>query len=176
MKDAKAAPHPWMVYGLIVIGVIARLVPHPWNATPVMAIALFGGTYLSKRWAVLLPLITIVASDAILGWHNTMAFNWIAFALTGMLAWWVRPQPSAARIFSASLLGSILFFLITNFGVWAVGGIYPHSQAGLSDCFIAAIPFYRNTLAGDLVFTAVFFGSYSLLRGFQASPASAKTE
>ncbi len=176
MKDKQAAPNPWMVYGLIIIGVIARLVPHPWNTTPVMAIALFGGTYLSKRWAILLPLITIIASDAILGWHNTMAFNWLAFALTGTLAWWVRPKPSAIRIFSASLLGSLLFFFITNFGVWAIGGIYPHSEAGLRNCFIAAIPFYRNTLAGDLIFTTVFFGSYSLLRGPRTSLASVKTE
>lgn len=155
---------PWLVFGLILIGVVARLVPHPWNATPIMAIALFGGTYLSKRWAILLPLVTIIASDVILGWHDTMLFTWAAFALTGLLAWWLRPHPSAGRIFTASVAGSLIFFLVTNFGVWLVGGLYPPTMAGLQECFIAAIPFYRNTFLGDLVYTCAFFGAYALLQ------------
>lgn len=153
---------PWLVFGLVFIGVVARLVPHPWNATPVMAIALFGGTYLSKRWAILLPLMTIIASDYLIGWHNTMVFSWVAFALTGALAWWVRPRPSAGRILTASVAGSLIFFLVTNFGVWVAGGLYPHTATGLRECFVAAIPFYRNTFLGDLVYTCAFFGTYAL--------------
>lgn len=153
----------WLIYGLIVLGVAARLVPHPWNATPVMAIALFGGTFLAKRWAVLLPLATVIASDFILGWHNTIPFTWTAFVLTGALAFWIRRKPRFLRIAAASLAGSALFFLITNLGVWWVGELYPRTLEGLRTCFIAAIPFYRNTLLGDLAFTALFFGSAALL-------------
>lgn len=164
MKNAQTPHRLWIVYGLIVAGIIARLVPHPWNATPVMAIALFGGAYLSKRWGILLPLITVIASDSILGWHNTMAFSWAAFILTGMLAGFLRRQPSALRILGVSVTGSLIFFIVTNFGVWAVGGLYAPTLQGLQECFIAAVPFYRNTLLGDLVYTAAFFGAYHLLQ------------
>ena len=152
-----------LVYGLILLGVVARLVPHPWNATPVMAIALFGGTYLSKRWSLLLPLATVAISDLLIGWHNTMPFTWGAFLLTGMLAWWIRRDPSAGRIVTGSLLGSLLFFFVTNVGVWIVGELYPRTIAGLWECYVAAIPFLRGTLLGDLVYAAVLFGSYHLL-------------
>jgi len=154
--------HRVMIIGFLLLGVLARLVPHPWNATPVMAIALFGGTYLSKRWAILLPLLIIAISDLILGWHSTIAFTWGAFILTGMLAWWVRRQPSSSRILMGALAGSMLFFVITNFGVWITGELYPRTFAGLWTCYAAAIPFFRSSLLGDLVYTTVFFGSYAL--------------
>lgn len=152
----------WLICSLILLGVVSRLVPHPWNATPVMAMALFGGTYLSKRWSILLPLAAVAISDVFLGWHNTIAFTWGAFALTGLLAWWVRAHPSATRIFVGALSGSVAFFLITNFGVWVVGDLYPRTAAGFWECYVAAIPFFRGTLMGDLVYTAVFFGGYQL--------------
>jgi hypothetical protein len=158
---------PWygvhgFVIGLIVLGVVSRLFPHPWNATPVMAIALFGGTYLSKRWAILLPLMIVAVSDVLIGWHDTIPFTWGAFVLTGMLAWWIRRSPSAFRIMASALSGSVLFFLITNFGVWVAGSLYPRTAAGLWHCYVAAIPFFRNTVIGDLIYTTVFFGGYAL--------------
>ena len=149
--------------GLILLGVVARLVPHPWNATPVTAIALFGGTYLSKRASVVLPLVIVAISDFLLGWHHTMPFTWGAFVLTAMLGWWVRRRASAGRIATAALVGSALFFVITNFGVWLPGDLYPLTWAGLWQCYVAAVPFFRATLVGDLVFTAVFFGSFALV-------------
>ena len=152
-----------IVYGLIFLGIVSRLVPHPWNATPVMAIALFGGAYLSRRWSIVLPLVIVGLSDLLIGWHNTIPFTWSAFALTGLLGWWIREHASAWRIMSGSLIGSVLFFVVTNFGVWAVGELYPRTIAGLWECYIAAIPFFRGTLLGDLTYTAVLFGSYALL-------------
>ena len=141
--------HPWLIIGLMMLGIVARLVPHAWNATPLTAIALLGGTYLAKRWAILLPLIIVAASDAILGWHNTILFTWAAFALTGVIGLWVRQRPHISRIATGALIGSGLFFLITNFGVWIAGELYARTLAGLQQCFIAAIPFWRNTLVGD---------------------------
>lgn len=154
--------HPWIVLAFVCLGVLARLVPHPWNATPVMAIALFGGTYLSRRWAILLPLAIVAISDVWLGWHNTILFTWGAFVLTGLTAWWVRQRPSPSRIVAGSLGGSLLFFVLTNFGVWLVGELYPRTAAGLWACYVAAIPFFRSTLLGDLVYTVVLFGGYRL--------------
>ena len=159
LSDAR---RPWFIYGLILLGLVARLVPHPWNATPVMAIALFGGTYLSKRWAIVLPLCIVAISDLLIGWHDTVPFTWGAFVLTGMIAWWVRRRPTPGRILAASLTGSTAFFIITNFGVWLVGRLYPLTLSGLWQCYVAAIPFFRNTLLGDLVSTAALFGGYAL--------------
>ena len=148
--------------GFVLIGVLARLVPHPWNVTPLTAIALFAGAYLPRRSSILLPLGMVVFSDWLIGWHNTMPFTWGAVVLTTGLGWWVRRQPKAWRILTGTLAGSIGFFLITNFGVWWVGGLYPLTMAGLRACYVTAIPFFRNILLGDLVYTAVFFGSYAL--------------
>ena len=156
--------------GLIVLGVVSRVVPHPWNATPVTAIALFGGAYLSKRASIVMPLAIVAMSDFLLGWHHTTPFTWGAFVLTAMLGWWVRRRASTGRIAGASLFGSIMFFLITNFGVWLPGDLYPRTMAGLWACYVAAVPFFRATLVGDLVFTAVFFGSFALATRLGSAP------
>jgi hypothetical protein len=164
---------PWLVYGLILLGIVARLTPHPWNATPTMAIALFAGTHLSKRWALALPLLMVGATDVILLWHGTVPFTWGAFALTGLLAWWIRPRPTAGRIAAASVAGSVLFFLITNFGVWATQALYPRTPDGLWQCYVAALPFFRNTVLGDLFYAVALFGGYALLA--HARPARASS-
>lgn len=154
----------WIVCALLLVGLMARIAPHPWNATPVMAIALFGGTYVSKRWAIILPWSIVALTDFILGWHTTIPFTWGAMILTGLLAWWVRTRPTPERVLTASLAGSLLFFTITNFGVWLVGGLYPRTLAGLAQCYVAAIPFFRGTLLGDLFYTTVLFGGYAIWR------------
>ena len=163
MVRDKPSERPWIIMGLILMGVVARLVPHPPNVTPLTAIALFGGTYLSRRWAVLLPLSIVGISDLLLGWDAAIPFSWAAFALTGLVAWWVRARPGPGRIAAGALAGSVAFFLITNFGVWLIGELYPRTTAGFWECYVAAIPFFRNTVMGDLVYTAVFFGSYALI-------------
>ena len=162
MDHAEQSTSPVLVYGLLLLGIVARLVPHPWNATPLIAIALFGGTYLSKRWALALPLVIVAASDIALGWHSTIPFTWGAFASIGMLAWWIRSHPSATRIAAGSLAGSALFFLVTNFGVWLTQALYPHTMQGLWQCYVAGLPFFRNALLGDLAYTTAIFGLYAL--------------
>ncbi len=165
---------PWLVFGLILLGVVSRIVPHPWNATPVMAIALFGGTYLPKRWAILLPLLIVAVSDFIIGWHSTVPFTWGALALTGLLGWWIRQRPGAGRVVCGAVGGSVLFFLISNFGVWVDGSLYPRTLSGLQECFVAAIPFFRGTLLGDLIFVTVFFGSVALVDTPRALPVRSR--
>lgn len=165
---------PWLVFGLILLGVVSRIVPHPWNATPVMAIALFGGTYLPKRWAILLPLLIVAVSDLIIGWHSTVPWTWGALALTGLLGWWIRQRPGASRVVAGAVGGSVLFFLISNFGVWVEGSLYPRTLSGLQECFVAAIPFFRGTLLGDLIFVTVFFGGFALAATPRAFPARSR--
>ena len=143
----------WLIAGLIGFGMLSRLIPHPWNATPVMAIAL------------LVPLALVAGSDALLGWHAVIPFTWGAFVLTGMLGWWLRGHARPGRVLTAAVSGSCLFFVISNFGVWLMEGMYPHTAAGLIECYAAAVPFFRNGLLGDLVYTAVLFGAYTLASG-----------
>ncbi len=152
-----------LVIGLLLIGIMARLLPHPPNATPLMAIALFGGTYLPKRWAIWVPLAIVALSDLILGWHSTVPFTWSACLLTGVIAWWVRGRLSVTRIIIGALVSSWAFFLITNFGVWVTQTLYPKTAAGLWTCYVAALPFFRNMLAGDLLSTGILFGLFVLL-------------
>jgi hypothetical protein len=163
MQQVSRAARPWLVVGLIGVGILARFVPHPWNATPTMAIALFGGTYLARRWALILPLGIVAISDLFLGWHATIPFTWGAFALTGMIGWWIRSRPQPGRILGGALAGSVAFFIITNLGVWIMGDhMYPRTLDGLWSCYVAAIPFFRATVLGDLVYATALFGLYAL--------------
>lgn len=162
MKPEEKRLMPWLIAGLLAMGVLARFAPHPANATPLLAIALFGGTYLPKRWGILLPLGIVAITDFVLGWHVTIPFTWGAFALAGFLGWWIRANPSATRILGGTLAGAALFYLITNFGVWVVRDFYPRTPAGLWECYVRAIPFFRNALAGDVLYATALFGTYAI--------------
>jgi hypothetical protein len=151
----------WLAAGLISLGIIARLVPHPWNASPVMAIALFAGAYFPRRWSLALPLAVVVLSDLLIMWHRTAPFTWLAYALAGLLGWWLRGRATPGRVACASLAGSCLFFLVSNFGVWALEDMYPRTLFGLYECYLAGLSFFRPTLAGDLGYAALLFGAYA---------------
>lgn len=153
---------------LLILGVAARLLPHPANFTPVAALALFGGYHFSKRQAALLPLLTVFIVDIFLGGYYgpTMFYvygSYLLFILIGQLVKGRRLLTLAP----ATLASSLLFFIITNFGVWADPLFYyPHTLTGLLECYATALPFFRNTLLGDLFFTTVLFGAYELGRRF----------
>jgi hypothetical protein len=117
-----------------------------------------------RRWALVLPLLAIIISDLIIGFHDLIIYTWGSFALIALLGRWIlkgRIKPS--RIYSASIASSTLFFVITNFGVWAQGWLYPRTVQGLVDAYVMALPFYRNTLIGDLIFVSLLFGAYALI-------------
>ena len=162
MPQSAGRSDRWVAVGLLVFGILSRLVPHPWNVTPVMAIALFGGATLPKGWALWLPLAIVGISDGLIGWHVTVPFTWGAVLLTSLLGWWLRARRSAGRVLVGTLAGSVLFFLVSNFGVWLVGGLYPRTADGFWSCYVAALPFFRNSLAADLVCAAALFGGYAL--------------
>lgn len=155
---------------LLALGIAGRLIPHPWNVTPLIAIALFGGAVLPGRWAVGLPVAIAAASDVLLGWHTTLPFTWAGFALAAWIGQWLR-RPSVARIATGSLAASTAFFLLSNFGVWLVGGLYPATADGFWACYVAAVPFFRQMLIGDLVCTGALFGIAAFIRG---SPATVR--
>ena len=148
---------------LIISGVAVRLLPHPYNFTPIAATALFGGAYLPKRYALIIPIVAMLVSDIFLGFHSTMVYVYGSFILTGLIGMWLREHKNAGNVIGASLVSSVLFFLITNFGVWAQGA-YARDITGLWESYVMGIPFFRNTLAGDLFYTGAFFGSYELAK------------
>lgn len=159
---------------IIVFAVILRLIPHPPNLAPIGAMALFGGTYLDRRYALIAPLIAMFISDLFLGLHTTMPFVYGSFFLTGLIGLWLRGRRKPRYIIGASFLSSLMFFLITNFGVWIATGMYQKNLAGLLEAYVLAIPFFRNTIIGDLLYTGVFFGGYELVLKCVYAPQSAK--
>lgn len=147
---------------LIVIGVILRILPHTANFAPVGAIALFAGAILSLRVALWLPLTIMVLSDLIIGLHPLVGFTWGAFALITLVGVALKDSSNWLRVPLGALASSLLFFVISNFGVWVEGRLYPHTWQGLNDSFIMALPFFRATFMSDLLFSALFFGIYAL--------------
>lgn len=151
--------------GLIVLAASARLLPHLPNFTPIIAIALFGGAYLSdKRMAFIVPFLAMLASDYFLGFHNTILFVYIGFALAVGIGFYLRKKFSLLRLGGAVLGGALLFYLITNFGVWLMTGMYPMTLSGLAESYIAGIPFFQYSLLGDIFYSAVLFGAFELAK------------
>lgn len=159
----------WAAVGLVVLAAVMRLVVHPWNFAPIGAMALFGGAALRRPvFAFGVPLAAMVFSDLLLGLMGrtqTMP-GWVyaAFVLIGLIGFALRRRQSPVRIAAASVAGSVLFYVVTNFGVWAGGWVgYPMTFQGLMASYTAAIPFFWNTLAGDLGWNAVLFGTFVLI-------------
>jgi hypothetical protein len=157
---------------LAILGACAlRLVPHPPNFTPIGAMALFSGAYLGRRGllAFAAPLGAMLLSDAVIGFHSGMLFVYTSIAAIVMIGWLALRSKSPLRIVGAAMASSVLFFVITNFGTWAVSGMYPLSASGLAACYVAAIPFFQSTVVGDLFYSALLFGGFALLE--QAIPS-----
>ena len=161
--------------GITLSAAAMRLMPHPPNVTPIAAMALFGGVHFAgKRTALLLPLAAMYLSDLALGFfvydfgwfHGFMPFVYASFVLMVCLGFLVRHRLTPLRVGAAALTGSVLFFLVTNFGVWLISSLYPKTLAGLAGCYVAAIPFFRNTLAGNAAYTLVLFGGFALAQRY----------
>ncbi len=158
-------PRFLVLTGLIVLAAAARLLPHLPNFTPIVAIALFGGAYFSnKRMAYVVPFLAMLASDYFLGFHSTILFVYAGFALAVGIGFLLRKKFSAIRLTGAILSGAVLFYLITNFGVWLMTGMYPMTLSGLADSYIAGIPFFQYSLLGDIFYSTVLFGAFELAK------------
>lgn len=149
---------------LIFFGVLMRLVPHPENFAPITAIALFGAVYLPKRFAFILPIVAMLISDYFIGFYGiTMIYVYGSFIISGLIGILIRDHKTTKNVVFGSILSSVLFYLITNFGVWAnPKSWYSPDLSGLLSSYIAGIPFFRGTILGDLVYTAGLFSVYEL--------------
>jgi hypothetical protein len=150
-----------LIVGMILFAAIIRIVPHPWNLTPVGAMALFSGAVIRNRvMAFVFPLLAMLTGDLIVGVHVLMPVVYASFLLSVAIGFWLREGGSAVRLGGAVLLGAIQFFLITNLGVWMFLNSYPKTFTGLMACYAAGVPFFWNTLAGDICYSALLFGGF----------------
>jgi len=151
-----------LAVGLIAFAVLGRLLPHAWNATPLIAVALFAGVYLGKKWALIVPVVAMIISDFFIGFYNPVMILAVygSFALVGLIGFMVRKHKSVLVIMLTSLTASTLFFFITNAAVWAFNPFYPSGLLGLAESLMAGVPFYKNMLMGDLMYTGLLFGAY----------------
>ncbi len=175
------ASGPLLLAGIILLAALSRLLPHPPNFSPVEAVALFGGAYFARRSvALLVPLAAMFLSDLALGFVNGGIYAeyflsagflliYACIALSTLLGFALRGRVTAFRVAGYSVAGSVLFFAVTNLGTWLGSAMYPQTVAGLGAAYIAGVPFFQNTLAGTLFYSAVMFGSFAWLR--QRNPA-----
>ncbi len=149
---------------LICAGIALRVAPHPSNFTPVTAIALFGGVTLNPLISLTVPLIVMIASDLWIGPHELYWLTWGLFVVVSLLGVLLRNRVKLGTLFFGTIGASVLFFIGSNLGVFIFQNMYPKTAAGLVQCFVMALPFFRNSLAGDLFYSAVFFGIFAAFK------------
>ena len=161
-----------LAYIFIVLAVAVRFMPHPWHFTPVAASLLFFGAYGSRR-QLWFPVVLLAASDVFLNkfiysyplsWDLLVTWAWYAAVL--VLGSGLRRHLKPLWIMGGALASSVSFFLLSNFAVWAAYDMYPKNFSGLMTCYAKAVPFFRGTFAGDLVFTAVLFSVPMVMKQF----------
>ena len=159
-----ANPRTAAVTGIVLTGAVLHIAPHPMNFAPIGALALFGGAYFSsKRTAIAVPLLSLVAGDIFTGFHRLIPYVYASFLVSVAIGFWLRRKKSASRIGLATVAGAIQFFLITNFAIWVSSiGNYPKNSGGLAECYISGLPLFWNTLAGDSFYVTLLFGGMAL--------------
>ena len=153
-----------LVTGIVFAAAALRILPHPFNFAPIGALALFGGaSFSSKRAAIVVPLLSLLAGDFFVGFHRLLLYVYASFLVSVLIGFWLRRKKSVSRVGTATLAGAVQFFLVTNFAVWVTStGSYPKNLGGLITCYIAGVPFFWNTLAGDAFYVALLFGAMAL--------------
>ena len=150
---------------IILLAVIARLVPHAPNFAPIGGLALFSGSHFKKKIALIIPLSAMFISDIFLGFHKTVPYVYVSFIIIALIGSLIKNNKWQSLL-KTSLLSSVLFFLITNFGVWATGTMYQRNLSGLTQSYVMGLPFFRNTILSDLFYSFSFFYGYRILSNF----------
>ena len=141
----------------ILIAIWFRLIPHLPNFTPITPLALFSGLMFKRRWlSITIPILAMILSDLVLGFSEITIWVYLGISAISMVSWFQRKIN-----INSILISSLLFFIISNFGVWVIG--YPHTMDGLLTCFTLAIPFFGYSILGDLFWGYTFKYSYKLL-------------
>jgi hypothetical protein len=165
-----------VITAMIFLAALSRLIPHPPNFAPIGAMALFGAAYYSKRFeAFAIPIISMWISDLVLNnvvygayfdhfvwFYSGSLFTYGSFALIVLLGMFTLKKVRVPNMIASALGASIIFFLVSNFGVWFSGMMYPKDLGGLAACYAAGLPFFQNTILGDLAYTGILFGAFEL--------------
>ncbi len=179
-----------IITGFIVFAALTRLLPHAYNFTPLGAIALFGAAYfMKKRWALIIPVVAFWMSDLLLNnityaayydgftWFTSgMLYTYGSIAMIVVLGYYLLKKITFGRVLGGALGASVIFFIVSNFGVWISSSMYPLTWEGFMACYIAAIPFFHYTIAGNIVYSAVLFGSYEWIKAQNPSLAPVEAE
>ncbi len=178
MEKKKIALQFSIISLIILLAALSRLIPHPANFSPIGAISLFGAAYYGRRyWAFIIPILSMWISDLILNnvvysgyfghfvWFYTSSlWSYTAFILIALIGFVFLRRISVTNVIGASLTASVVFFLVSNFGVWVSTDMYLKNWSGLIDCYTAGVPFFRYTLSGDLIYCGVLFGVFELVK------------
>jgi len=168
-----------MSYLVVLLAVLTRFLPHVPNFSPVFAALLFGGAHLKRRDAIWYPIALLAASDVVLttqvyrmrlGWGQSI--TWLGFAVVALIGYWLRQRETVGRVGVVALAGPTAFFLISNFGVWLGWRMYPATWDGMVTCYVAALPFYRNSLLSSVVYVALLFGANAIYQRKRVGIAS----
>jgi len=140
---------------LIAIGVAGRLLPHLWNATPIIAVSIIAGKYLGRKYSLIIPVVAMLVSDIFIGFYSwpIMLSVYGSFILAGLIGYLGRKECGVPTLALLAVSGSFIFFLVTNGAVWLFGTMYPHDLSGLFMSYVAGLPFFRNMIMGDIVYT-----------------------
>lgn len=176
MKSRILNSHFFLLFVMILAASLSRMLTnqlHLWNFTPIAAMALFSGArFRDKRYAFLVPIVAMFITDVIIGFHPGMWDVYGTLILITFIGFALRNNVRIVPVIGASLLSSVIFFIITNVSVWVGSTLYPHTWDGFTTCIAAGIPFFGNTVAGDLFYCGVLFGGYELVK--KMYPALAK--
>ncbi len=175
MKYKSITPRFIVVLSVILMAALVRLLPHWPNFTPIAAMALFAGTYFDrKQYAFVLPIAAMFISDLVIGLHANIPAVYLGFAITVIIGLSIRKKVNVGSVMLASVSSAVIFFLITNFASWLASPFYPQSFAGLIECYVAGLAFFRDTtygisffmndVLGTMFFSAVFYGSFYLVQ------------
>lgn len=147
-----------LLVAFVILAAFIRLIPHPLNFTPVTSLALFSGVMFNRKWMSLtIPLIAMILSDMFLGFYSISFWVYIGFISITIFGWFINKMNINSILFS-----SLIFFIISNFGVWVLG--YPHTIEGLALCYTLAIPFFGYSIIGDLFWGTIIKYSYKFIQ------------
>ena len=155
---------------LVVFAVLGRLLPHAWNATPIIAVSLIAGMYLGHKYALGIPIVAMLISDGFIGFYDpkVMMAVYGSLALAGVIGFALKKK-KLVHLLGGAIGASVLFFLVTNFAVWAFGTMYPPTLSGLMSSYTMAIPFFKNMFIGDLFYSVLLFGAFEFSRVYARS-------
>jgi hypothetical protein len=160
---------------LPIIGIASRIAPHLPNVTAVGALALFSGAKLGFRKAFFITLVSMLVSDVFLGLHTTMWATYGALVISIILGNTLLKKQNIIKVAGVTLVSSVIFYLLTNFAVWlSPQFMYPKTLGGLYECYIFGLPFFRNSLFGDLMYSGIFFGGYEFVMSMSTRKAFRK--